>query len=91
MYDLSTFCEIFTPGLLVTVFQDLRNFRRKKVVFFAQGPYGELVKFSEITPYFFVVKHSIPGTPPKIAGCTQHVFLKKSEPFAEIFSGKFYV
>ena len=85
---LFTFCGIDTRVLLLTVFQDLRNFRRKKVVFFTRGAPRGIWKILANYTLFFVVNHQISGTTPK----NNHRYLllffgKKVNHFEKFFRG----
>ena len=91
MYGLSAFCGIYTFSLLLTVLQYSRNFRWKKVVFFARGITWRIWKILVNYILFFMVKHQISGTTPK----SKHTYppwfsWKKGNHFGKIFSGKFY-
>ena len=88
MQGLFTFYWICTLTLLLTVFQDLRNFRRKKVVFFTRGAPRGIWKMLANYTLFFVVNHQIPGTTPK----SNHMYLllffgKKVNHFEKFFRG----
>ena len=71
-------------------FSRFTKFSTKKVVFFARGPPGEFEKFSQITPYFFVLKHQISGTTYKNHRMYPPLFLKKKvNHFGKFFRGNF--
>ena len=90
MQGLFTFYWICTLTLLLTVFQDLRNFRRKKVVFFTRGAPRGIWKILANYTLFFVVNHQIPGTTPKSNHRYLLLFFGKKWTILRNFSGKYY-
>ena len=90
MHGLSTFYGIFTITALLTVCQNLRNFRRKKMVFFTRGPPWGIWKILTNYDILSEVNQQIPNATPKITGYVTLLFSgKKGIVLRNFFRGNF--